>query len=780
MKYFIVVLSIVWFVFGSSRVLAQNTFFTISGYVRDSASGETLIGVNISLPQFQGRGTVSNEYGFYSLQIPTNATVVRFSYTGFNYSEIKILSSINQRLNVNLIEGILVQEVVVTAKQADKNVESTEMSTISLSIDKIKKIPAMFGEVDILKALQLLPGVQFGNEGFSGFFVRGGAPDQNLVLLDEANVYNAGHMLGFFSVFNSDAIKNVTLYKGGMPASYGGRLSSVLDIQMKEGNMNKYKVEGGIGIVSSRLTIEGPLQKNKSSFLISGRRTYLFDLIQPVLKSTNFAGTNYYFYDLNLKVNHRFSDKDRLYFSGYFGRDILTFRSSERDFSLRLPYGNSTATMRWNHLFHDKLFMNLSLIYNDYDFSLGGGQGDFQVDVFSGVRDLNLKLDFDYFPSDKHTISYGLWAIHHTLTPNIAQASNGEISFKSPLKPKYGLEYAAYVQDDIKWNSKWSTNIGLRVSAFTQVGPYTSDGDKVFNDLQPVITYGAIEPRFSMKYSLPDKSSIKASVTPTTQYIHLVSNSNSTLPADVWVPSSSLVRPQRGIQYAIGYFKNFLDNNIETSIELYYKSLWDQIDYSEFYVNNPAEEVERSFVYGKGRSYGFELLISKVLGRWNGWIGYTYSKTERSFSEINEGNWFPVRYDRTHDVDFVLNYQLNPKWEFGAVFVYATGNTYTPLKSLFISEQNLNVEYGTRNSARIPNYHRMDVSVTYNPAFYKTKKFKSSWNFSVYNVYNRLNPAFIYTDVESDISAGTATARAVKVSLFPIIPSITWNFKWNQ
>ncbi|HMV24079.1 MAG TPA: TonB-dependent receptor [Saprospiraceae bacterium] len=761
--------------------LTAQTKYTVSGYVRDSLTGETLIGVNIYQQDQPANGTATNEYGFYSLTLskaPLNLTI---SYIGYDKQTIRINSPTNQRLNISLYEGLQISEVVVTAEQKDKNVNSTEMSTITLPVETIKKLPALFGEIDIIKSLQLLPGVQFGGEGNSGFYIRGGGADQNLLLLDEANVYNGGHMLGFFSIFNSDAIKGTTLYKGGMPASYGGRLSSVVDIQMKEGNNKDYGMEGGIGLISSRFTVEGPIKKEKSAFLLSGRRTYLFDLLQPFLQKTNYAGTNYFFYDLNAKFNYRFSDKDRLYISGYFGRDILKFQSNQRDFGFKIPYGNTTATIRWNHLFNDKLFMNLSGIYNDYDFSFGGGQAEFQLNVGSGVRDYNLKIDFDYFPDSRNKVEFGAMSIYHRLTPNIVRATNGEINFMSDLTPKYGLENALYIQDDIKWNPRLSTNIGLRFSSFSHIGPYVSSIDStVYKDFEHIRTFYAVEPRVSAKYSVSPETSIKASLSGTTQYLHLVSNSTSTLPTDVWVPSSELVEPQRGIQYAAGVFRNFFSNTLETSIELYYKDMNHQIDYGESYIASPADEVEKSFVYGIGKSIGAEFFIHKTTGRLNGWISYTLSKTRRKFDDIAGGSWYPVTHDRTHDLNVVANYKINKKLELGAVFVFATGNTYTPLKNLFVTEQDLNIEYGARNSARIQNYHRMDISLNYDPKPDSRKKFKSTWNFSVYNLYNRKNPAFIYNNIETDVNKGTAKAQAIKVSLFPIIPSITWNFKWNQ
>ncbi|RME94003.1 MAG: TonB-dependent receptor, partial [Bacteroidetes bacterium] len=616
--------------------------------------------------------------------------------------------------------------------------------------------------------------------GNAGFYVRGGGPDQNLVLLDEATVYNSGHLLGFFSVFNADAIKNTTLIKGGMPAYYGGRLSSVVDIQMKEGNQHSYEVDGGIGLIASRLTLQGPIVPDQSSFIVSTRRTYALDLAQPALDQTDFAGTNYYFYDLNAKINHKFSHKDRIFASAYFGRDVLTYRSNVRDFFFNLPYGNATATLRWNHLFSDKLFFNLSAIYNDYDFQFGGGQGEFAVDVFSGVRDYNLKLDFDYFPNPQHSIKYGVHYTYHKMIPNIANATNGEETFSNELEPKYAHEGGIYVQDDWKLSTVLSVKAGLRVSTFTQVGPYTSliDGTR-YDKGEPVTTYLGWEPRLSARYQLSAEASLKAGLTVTNQYLHLVSNSTSTLPGDIWVPSTEYVKPQSGIQYAVGYFRNLQDNTYETSIEIYYKDLDNQIDYRENYVNNPADNLELEFVFGKGRAYGTELYLNKRKGALTGWIGYTLSRTERIFPDINNGEAFPAVYDRRHDLSVVANYTLSPKWEFGAAFVYGTGQAYTPLETLYFIEQDLVLEYGTRNSVRLIPYHRLDLSATFTPKPESEKRFNSSWAFSVYNVYNRRNPFFTYYDLETDVEAGTAQAKALQVSLFPIIPSVSWNFSWK-
>jgi hypothetical protein len=755
---------------------------TLSGYIKDSESGETLIGANIRQEDNPANGTVTNTYGFYSITLPEGKYRFVFSYLGYQNEIKEINLDTNATLNVALLSGIQMQEVVVSAKedQEDENVQSTSMGKVSLPTEQIKVLPALLGEVDILKTIQLLPGVSAAGEGSAGFYVRGGGADQNLVLLDEAVVYNSGHFLGFFSVFNSDAIKNTTLIKGGIPAVYGGRLSSVLDIQMKEGNNQHFAAEGGIGLISSRLTLEGPIVKEKSSFLISARRTYGFDLAQPLIAKTDFAGTNYFFYDLNAKINYQFSQKDRLYLSGYFGRDVLTIAQRDRDFQFKLPYGNSTATLRWNHLFNDKLFFNLSAIYNDYQFKAGFDQQEFHFDVFSGVRDAGIKLDFDYFPSTHHLIKTGLHGTYHRLTPNIVTGNAGETEFVSTAKPKYANEFAAYVQDDWRITDWLLINFGFRGTLFQQTGPYTSKiTGKTFKSGEVVKTFGSFEPRIFINTSLGLNSSLKGGITSTTQYLHLVSNSSSTLPADVWVPSSEIVRPQHGVQYAVGYFQNLQNNGYEASIEAYYKSLRDQIDYRESFVDNSVDQVEDEFVFGKGKAYGLEFFLRKNKGDLNGWIGYTLSRTERAFPDIEEGRIFPATYDRTHDMSVVMNYVLTPKLTAGLVFIYATGRTYTPIERLYVISGDLQTDYGPRNSQRLEPYHRMDISLTWTPKGNTNKNFKSNWVFSIYNVYNRKNTFFTYTDYETDLEMGEATIKALKVSIFPILPSVTWNFNWK-
>ena len=764
--------------FSLSQLFAQN--YTVSGYVKDKESGESMIGVNIFVKEQKSIGITSNYYGFYSLSLPLGKHTLVFSYIGFPSVEKEIQLSNNLELDVSMSNGIEIKEVVVSSKNPKHNVESTDMGNVEVNIETVKKLPALMGEVDLMKVLQLLPGVSSASEGTSSLFVRGGGPDQNLVLLDEAIVYNTGHLLGFFSVFNSDAIKNVELIKGSMPAEYGSRISSVIDVQMKEGNNEQFVAEGGIGIIASRFTVQGPIQKSKSSFIVSTRRTYALDIAQPFIKSTNFAGTNYYFYDLNAKVNYQFSRKDRLYISTYFGRDVFSFSNNDRGFKVKLPYGNGTGTIRWNHLLSDNTFFNLALITNNYNFSLLGGQEEFSFNVNSGIRDYSVKMDLDYYPNPKHQFKMGARHTFHKFTPNVVNASNGEVTFQSKVEPKFGHETEAYISDIITINSGLKINAGLRVSLFNHIGPYTSSiTNDTFGKNELVKRYFYPEPRISINKSIDNTSSVKAGFTLATQYVHLVSNSGSTLPADVWVPSTEKVKPQIGIQYAVGYYKFIKKFGLESSVEVYYKTMYNQLDYRENYIENFSTDVENEFVSGAGRAYGAEFLLRRNTGRFTGWIGYTISKTERWFDEIEEGRVFPTTYDRPHDLTFVGMFELTKKWDVSTSFIYATGRSYTPIQSLFLINNSPNIEYGPRNSKRIEDYHRADISFVYTRNKNTTKKFTSSWAFSIYNFYNHKNPFFTYTDFESNVLKGELSAKEIQVSIFTIIPSITWNFKWK-
>ena len=778
----------VWLLLAGSAAVYGQKGFTLSGYIKDAQTGEDLIGASAFVRDSSGRGAVTNVYGFYSLTLPPGSYTIAFSYVGYESQVVTVDLSADQRMNIQLAQKALLEEVVITAERKDENIQSTDMGTVSLSIEQIKSIPVLFGETDILKTLQLLPGVGGAGEGNSGFYVRGGGPDQNLILLDEAVVYNTGHLFGFFSVFNGDAIKNTTLVKGGMPAQYGGRLSSVVDVQMKDGNNQEFHGEGGIGLIASRLTLEGPIVKDKASFMVSGRRTYIDVLLQPFINGTNLEGNAYYFYDLNTKLNYRFSDKDRLYLSGYFGRDVFNFSSSDGDFNIEVPWGNTTGTLRWNHLFSDRMFMNTSVIYNDYNFEVKSAFDQFDFKLFSGVRDWNLKSDVDYYLSSNHTLKFGTNYIYHAFTPYSAQGSSGDVAFGTDsLNRKYAHEAAIYVQDEFNVGALWRFNVGIRGSYFAHTGPLNEvlydettrlPLDTVYRGPGDIIAdYWGIEPRANARYIIDEKSSLKMGISYTTQYIHLVANSVSTLPTDLWVPSSAVVEPQRGIQYSLGYFRNFKENAWETSIEVYYKYLQNQIEYTDSYVPALGEDIEQQFTFGKGRSYGAEFFIKKALGKFNGWIGYTLSRTERQFDDLNTGpNWFPTRFDRTHDLEIVAIYDASERLSFSGTFVYATGQATTIPESFYTLEGDLHILYGDRNGYRLAPYHRMDISATWKNK--PGKKFESSWNLSVYNVYSRLNPYFVYTDFNGDLTTGDLTVDAVQVSIFPILPSITWNFNF--
>lgn len=761
---------------------------TISGYVKDETTGEYMIGANVYIKELM-KGTSTNLYGFYSLTLKEGNYTLVISYLGYGDIEQEIELTKNIRINRSLkSKAILAKEFEVTGERNDANVQSAEMGVIELEVEKIKTLPAFLGEIDVLKTIQLLPGVQSATEGSSGFYVRGGGPDQNLILLDEAVVYNAAHLFGFFSIFNADAVKKVELIKGNIPAQYGGRLASVLNITMKEGNSKKYEVDGGIGLISSRLTVQGPIKKDTSSFIISGRRTYIDILMKPFIpESSPFSGSGYYFYDLNTKINYRLSDKDRLFMSGYFGRDVFTYNNDDNGFSVKIPWGNATTSFRWNHLFNDKLFLNTTVLFSDYQFEFVGAQSDFEFKLHSGIRDWNAKLDFNYFPSIRHNVKFGMNYIYHTFIPGTVTAKSNEVEFDTgDIIKYYAHDGAAYINDEFDLNDKIRINAGLRYSLFQHIGPFERfskdqagnvTNSEVYAKGEKVATYQGLEPRFTFRYSFNTRSSFKAGYTHNYQYIHLASLSALSLPTDVWVPSTDKVKPQIGTQYAIGYFRNFKENQFETSVELYYKEMDNLVEYKEGALpeENINDNPDNQFTFGKGTSYGAELFIKKRTGNTTGWIGYTWSKTMRVFPEINDGEEFPAKFDRLHDLSIIASHEIK-RWTFSAVFVYATGNSLTLPVSRYVIEGQIVNEYGVRNSVRMKSYHRLDVSATLKGK--ERKKFRSSWNFSVFNVYNRANPFFIYFDNEGDLDKGTLKITAKQVSLFPILPSITWNFEF--
>ncbi|NCI46392.1 TonB-dependent receptor [Sediminibacterium soli] len=766
---------------------AAQEKFTFNGYVKDSLSGETLIGATLRV-QSAEKGITTNQYGFFSITLPKGNYTITCSFVGYVSREIPL--ALNGSIQDNILlspASALINNVTVIGRKRDNNVKTAQMGKFELSVATAKALPAFLGEVDVLKTLQLLPGVRNAGEGNAGFYVRGGGPDQNLILLDDAVVYNTGHLFGFFSIFNSDAIKNVTLIKGGMPSQYGGRLSSVVDIAMKEGNQHKTQIDAGIGLIASRFSIQGPLKKNKASYMISARRTYVDALVKPFIKKTSeYYGSGYYFYDLNAKVNYQFSEKDRIYLSGYFGRDKFNFNNSKRSFNTEIPWGNTTATFRWNHIFNKKLFANTTLVYNDYQFSLDGKRNDFRLNLSSGIRDLNAKTDIDFYPAPEHKLRFGFQYTYHTFLPNVLSGRQDSTVFRpNNATKKYANEYAVYLQDDWELGPKWKLHAGIRYSVFQQVGRYTNylrdaSGNKtdstVYGSGQTVKAYGGFEPRATLRYAISDRASIKAAVTRNLQYIHLVTNAGTTLPTDLWVPSTLRVKPQIGWQYAVGYFRNFNEGMFETSVEAYYKTMENQIEYREGYTPS-LKDPEEEFVFGKGWSYGAEFFVNKVKGRWTGWIGYTLSWTWRRFPDLNNGRQYPSRYDRRHDLSVVSSYEISPKWKVSGIFIYGTGNATSLPERFYMVGGVLTQEYSNINAYRMSAYHRMDISATYTPQPKKPRKFTSSWVFSIYNLYSRLNPYFIYYDQEIADNTGTVKVTAKQVSLFPVIPSVTWNIR---
>jgi TonB dependent receptor/CarboxypepD_reg-like domain/TonB-dependent Receptor Plug Domain len=775
------------FLFISLNIFAQKKY-TISGYIKDAESGETVIAANIGI---KGKnGMMSNQYGFWSATLLQGTHQIVVSHIGYKPSIVSINLTRDTSVNILLQNGTaLSDEVVVTSTKRENNVRAAQMGKITLPIEQIKGVPAFMGEVDLLKVVQLLPGVRNAGEGSSGIYVRGGGPDQNLIMLDDAVVYNTGHLFGFFSIFNADAIKNVTLIKGGMPAQYGGRLSSVLDVSMKEGNNQKYQFEGGIGLIASRFSIQGPIVKDKASFIVSARRTYVDALAKGFVKpGSQFYGSGYYFYDLNTKINYKFNEKDRLYLSGYFGRDVFDFRNGKQSLNINIPWGNATGTLRWNHVFNRKLFANTTAVYNDYNFTFNGKQDNFDLKLASGIRDVTLKQDFDYYPASNHKLKFGWLFTYHRFTPSVVSGRQDSIEFNpQSAQVKFANETAIYLQDDWDVSKKVKINVGLRYSNFAQIGKYKIYNvdefqnrldSTVFKRGETVKSYGGLEPRLTLRYEINERTSVKASATRNLQYIHLVSNSGTTLPTDIWVPSTYKVKPQISWLYAAGLFKNIKNNTYETSVEVYYKQMQNQIEYREGYTNNSLKDTEDDFTFGNGWSYGSEFFVNKVKGRFTGWIGYTLSWTWRKFEGLNGGEKFPAKYDRRNDMSIVAMYEINKKWKLSSAFVYGTGSASTLPQRFYLIGGVLSQQYSNINQYRLPSYHRIDFSATLTPKKNEKRKWKTEWVFSVYNAYSRQNPYFIYYDQTGSPYDGTLQIQGKQVSIFPIIPAVTWNFKF--
>ncbi|MCB9225287.1 MAG: TonB-dependent receptor [Crocinitomicaceae bacterium] len=751
--------------------------FTLSGYVKNQGSGEELIGAVIKTNvNGQAVGTVANSYGFYSLTLPAGTYSITYTFVGFAPFTKEIELTKNMKVDIEMEESNTLKEVTVQAEASNDNITNTNMSVNKLNIAEIKKMPALMGEVDIIKAIQLLPGVATVGEGGSGFYVRGGSVDQNLILLDEANVYNASHLMGFFSVFNPDVVKEVELYKGGIPAQFGGRLSSVLDIRMKDGNMKKFEMAGGIGTISSRLSLGGPIVKDKGSIVLSGRRTYA-DMFLKLSKKEELKDNKLYFYDLNLKGNYKINDKNRVFLSGYMGRDVFAFGEF-----FRIDWGNATIATRWNHVFNDKLFMNTTATFSNYDYYLGQPTGLDAYEWTSNIKDFYLKSDFTYYINPNHTLKFGGLGSYHIIDPGSAKGVGESILDEFVVPKTNALEYAAYVSHKVSVGKRFNAEYGLRFSAFQNIGAttyYTYDDLHKLKDTVNVAkgeiynTYFGLEPRAGVTFVINEATSLKASYNRTRQYVHLASNSTATSPLDIWFPSSPNVKPQLADQIAMGYFQNFYKDMFQASVEVYYKQMKNAIDFKDHATLLLNPYLERELRFGRAFAYGSEFLIKKNKGNLTGWISYTLSRTQKKIDGINNNELYFAKYDKTHDLAVIVSYNLKDRWNFSSNFVYSTGAAVTmPIGKMEYMGMTVPI-YSERNGKRMPNYHRLDIAVAYNPKKNDDRRWKSEWVLSVYNVYNRANPYNI--TFKSDANDPTKT-KAEMLYLFGIVPSITYNF----
>ena len=750
-------------------LMAQQNV-VLSGTVRDKKTGESLIKAVIRIQELPNAGIISNEYGFYSLSMPKGNYVAVVSQVGYETLVQKIKLDSSQTINFSLQTKNVLKEVVVESSRKNDNLTKAQMGTETINMAAISKVPVIFGEKDLLKTIQLLPGVKSAGEGNSGFFVRGGGADQNLILLDEAPVYNATHLLGFFSTFNSDAIKDATIIKGNSASQYGGRLSSVLDVKMKEGNNQDYVVNGGIGLISSKVSVEGPLQKNKSSFILSGRRTYA----DMFLKATEkFKDNILYFYDLNAKANYQIDAKNKIYVSGYFGRDELGLGQE-----FGIDWGNKTGTIRWNRIISNKLFLNTSLIYSDYNYNVKLKNGETNFNINSNIKDVNLKQDYTFYANGTNTLRFGFNTILHTITPS---TFSGTVINSVSKEGRNGLENALYLTNNYRASNQLTIDYGVRLSMYTLMGGdvYNIYENGVINSSIKLNkssfgkTYVNPEPRITTNYRISDETSIKAGYARNVQHLHLLSNSVASSPSDQWIGNSYNIKPEIADQISVGYVTKVFKSNFEFTTEAYYKYLQNQIDYKDGAEINTVSDVESVLLYGIGRAYGLEFLLKKKEGRLTGWIGYTLSKTERKIEGINENNWYNARQDRTHDISVVGIYDLNSKWSISGVFVYNTGDAVTyPTGKYTIQGQTL-YQYAARNANRMPAYHRLDFSATYEKN--KTKRMHGSWNFSLYNVYGRENAFRI--SFKDDPNDPTRT-QIIRTALFKWVPSVTYQFKF--
>lgn len=767
---------------------------TVSGYITDASSGETLIGASIFVPAIQN-GTTTNAYGFYSLSLPPAKYTLSISYLGYRPVDVEVdLTADNSRKDLELqLESAELQEVVVTSEAEDRNVSELQMSVNRLDIGTIQKMPTLLGEVEILRSILLLPGVTTVGEGASGFNVRGGSIDQNLVLLDEAPVYNSSHLFGFYSVFNPDAVKDVQLFKGGIPSRYGGRLSSILDVRMKEGNNKTFELNGGVGFIFSRLSIEAPIIKDKASFIVAARRSYIDVLAQPFLNE-DLDGSALSFYDLTAKTNWTINENNHLFLSGYFGRDNFRFGDAAG-----FDWGNGTATLRWNHLFNERLFSNITLYYSDYDYEIHFGEdATNRFDWEASVVNYSLRPELTYYINPSNLIRFGAHVTVYDFLPGMAiGVSEGEVT-DFTLPSKYAIESAVFIENELNITPRLEVNYGIRLSHFNYTGKgfaYTFGeapsgerkpliGAQEYTQWQSIQTYLNPEPRLALKYELTPETSLKMSYNRMVQYVHLISNTTASTPVDVWTPSTNNLKPQLADQFALGYFRNFSDNTYEISVETYYKKMQRLVDYIDGadLILNPL--LESDLLAGDGRAYGLETQFSKTRGKWTGWVSYTLARTERRIEGINAGEWYPSRYDQLHNLSITGFYDLSKRVTLSANFVLNSG-TPTTFPTSRIDQQGYVIPHNAserRHNVRIPEYHRLDVSLTLNPKEKPGKRWRSEWVFSVYNVYNRRNPFSIFfrQDPNRVLPDTPLTTEAVKLSVIgSFVPSISYNFKFK-
>ena len=791
MKHFL----LICLLFMASLIHAQETY-SISGTIKDQSNGETLMGATVYL-EGTNFGTTTNEYGFFSLQAPQGNYTLIISFIGYN--SVKQDISLNKKLNFNLEleeSSMALDEVIINAEQSESiSLRDPQMSVSKLNAKTIKQIPVVLGEADVVKSIQLLPGVTNNGEGSAGFHIRGGAADQNLVLLDEAIIYNTSHLFGFISVFNADAIKDIRLYKGDIPAKYGGRISSVLDVRQKDGNSKEFDLNGGIGLISSRLSAESPLFNQKGSFLVAGRASYA-QLFMPLIEDVQDDKIS--FYDLNLKTNYELNQNNRLYLSGYFGRDGFTLSDL-----IENNYGNISGNLRWNHVFNDKLFSNLSLIYSKYDYRI---ILDFiELDWLADIQNYNLKYDFGYYVNNRLKLDFGISGISYKLNPGEVSPTSETSSINYlKLDDKRAFEGALYVGAEHELSEKLNLNYGFRYSYFSRLGgqpisQYVNDAPVVYNSQigiyekgevasetyykkgESIKSFGNLEPRIGLSYQMNDQTALKASYTKSTQYLHLLSNTSSVTPLDVWTPSGPYVEPQISHQYALGYYKKLMDNAYSLELETYYKQIDNRIDYidgSDLIGNN---NIETEILNGEARAYGLEVLFRKNKGNLTGWLSYTLSKSEQRTlggnaggPGINNGDWYNTPYDRTHDISVTGMYKLNDKWTFSSNFIFQTGRPVTYPNGQYEYEGLSIASYSNRNEDRLPAYHRLDISATLTPKKNGGRKWKSEWVFGIYNVYNRRNAA----SISFSQNRQTGMNEATRISIFGAIPSVSYNFKF--